>query len=96
MGYSGQNPWVLGNAGRSEKMDKDLRKMKAEARRARAREAEMVSGDGTGDVGEVGMGELVDIEGIIEQSDRQDEEKRRKVEDKTWKESEGLLSGEMV
>lgn len=41
-------------------------------------------------------GTILDIEDIIERSDRADEEKRREAEEKTWKENDGLLSGEMV
>lgn len=42
------------------------------------------------------MGTLVDIDGVIEQNDKEEEERRRIDADKIWKENEGLLSGEMV
>lgn len=41
-------------------------------------------------------GTLVDIEDVIEQNDRAEEERRRVDGDKIWRENEGLLSGEMV
>jgi hypothetical protein len=41
-------------------------------------------------------GTLVDIEEVIDQNDRAEEERRRIESDKTWQENEGLLSGEMV
>ena len=42
------------------------------------------------------MGELVDIEGVIEEHDRAEEEKMRIKREQHWKESDGLLTGEMV
>jgi hypothetical protein len=39
---------------------------------------------------------ILDIEDIIERSDRAEEEKRREQEERLWKENDGLLSGEMV
>jgi hypothetical protein len=41
-------------------------------------------------------GKLVDIEGVIEEHDRAEEEKMRELREKYWKESDGLLTGEMV
>jgi len=41
-------------------------------------------------------GTLVDIEEVIEQNDRAEEERRRLESEKIWEENEGLLSGEMV
>ena len=41
-------------------------------------------------------GTLVDIEEVIEQNDKAEEERRRVESDKIWQENEGLLSGEMV
>ncbi len=41
-------------------------------------------------------GTLVDIEEVIEQNDKAEEERRRIESDKIWQENEGLLSGEMV
>lgn len=108
MGYSGQNPWVLNSKG----LDSELRKMKNEARRARAAQDKMdrkggalskgqlaVVKNGESSSGAVAgpqMGTLLDIEDVIEQTDREEEHKRKMVEERTWKENEGLLSGEMV
>jgi hypothetical protein len=105
MGYSGQNPWVLGDRG----MEGELKKMKAEARRARAaqekteREGGAVKvnpreNGGSSSSGAAGVetGNLIDIEDLIERNDREEEQKRKMVEEKKWKENEGLLSGEMV
>ena len=41
-------------------------------------------------------GTLVNIEEVIEQNDRAEEDKRRLESEKIWEENEGLLSGEMV
>lgn len=107
-GYSGQNPWVLNSKG----LDSELRKMKNEARRARAAQDKIEkkgAGVSTGKPGVVKQGEsssgavagpqmgtLLDIEDVIEQTDLEEEHKRKMAEERTWKESEGLLSGEMV
>ncbi|TVY49118.1 hypothetical protein LOCC1_G001215 [Lachnellula occidentalis] len=110
MGYSGQNPWVLNSKG----LESELRKMKNEARRARAAQDKIegkgrglakgqraVVGNGESESGAVAgpgpqMGTLLDIEDVIEQTDREEEQKRKMEEERTWKENEGLLSGEMV
>jgi len=107
MGYSGQNPWVLGDRA----MEGELKKMKAEARRARAaqekteREGGAVKmnpavrkpGDSSSSVtAGVNTGNLIDIEDVIERNDREEEQKRKMAEEKMWKENEALLSGEMV
>jgi hypothetical protein len=42
------------------------------------------------------VGTILDIEDIIEQSERAEEERLRELEEKTFKENDGLLSGEMV
>lgn len=95
---NGTNPW----------QDK-FRRMERESRRAKALQKKAEGkGQGSqnaifddhigsprgGDEGKTGT--LVDIEEVIEQNDRAEEEKRRRESDKIWEENEGLLSGEMV
>ena len=95
---NGTNPW----------QDK-FRRMEREARRARAlQKAAEGKGDGshnavfdddlarhlTGNTTKKGT--LVDIEEVIEQNDKVEEERRRVESDKIWQENEGLFSGEMV
>jgi hypothetical protein len=93
---NGTNPW----------QDK-FRRMEREARRAKALQMK-AEGKGAQDsmfddfIGSSKSenkgksGTLVDIEEVIEQNDRAEEERRRADADKIWKENEGLLSGEMV
>lgn len=98
---NGTNPW----------QDK-FRRMEREARRARAlQKAAEGKGDGshnavfdddsarhhtTNTTNTTKKGTLVDIEEVIEQNDKAEEERRRVESDKIWQENEGLLSGEMV
>jgi hypothetical protein len=110
MGYSGQNPYLLVNGTnpwqeKFRRMDKEGRRAKvlrekAEGKRPGEHKAEMNNEKGRpGPFGidkEGRMGILVDIEDVIEQNDKAEEERRRVESDKIWQENEGLLSGEMV
>ncbi|KAH8762883.1 hypothetical protein F5882DRAFT_24058 [Hyaloscypha sp. PMI_1271] len=103
-GYSGQNPYVLVNG--TNPWQEKFRRMEREARRAKAlqKKAEGKGGQdaifddfiGGPKIEKGKSGTLVDIDDVIEQNDRAEEERRRVDADKIWKENEGLLSGEMV
>jgi len=92
---NGTNPW-----------QEKFRRMEREARRAKAlqKKAEGKGGQdaifddfiGGPKIEKGKSGTLVDIDDVIEQNDRAEEERRRVDADKIWKENEGLLSGEMV
>jgi hypothetical protein len=110
MGYSGQNPYILVNGTnpwqeKFRRMDKEGRRAKflqekAEGKRPGDDKAEM--GNESGRSGPSGLDKegrnriLVNIEDVIEENDKADEERRRIESDKIWEENEGLLSGEMV
>ena len=108
IGYSGQNPYILVNG--TNPWQEMFKRMNREASRAKklqennerrgpppAYEAGTNASQGTSGNEKGGKtGVLVDIEGVIEQNDRAEQERRRVDEDKIWKENEGLLSGEMV
>ncbi len=109
MGYSGQNPYILGkrqgNGKESERVDKlesEMDRIKEEGRRARLEQRRMEGRDvkdryqAADNSKEGRTGKLVDINAVIEKSDRVEEQRRKEQEDKTWKENDGLLSGEMV
>lgn len=110
MGYSGQNPYFLVNGTnpwqeRFRRMDREARRAKifqekAEGKRPGDRKADM--NKELGESGRSGIekdgrtGILVDIENVIEQNDKAEDQRRRRESDKIWQENEGLLSGEMV
>jgi hypothetical protein len=83
-------------------MEKEARRAKALQRKAEgngeAGQKTLFDGDArkyrSDDKGKTGT--LVDIEEVIEQNDRAEEEKRRLESEKIWEENEGLLSGGMV
>jgi hypothetical protein len=105
-GYSGQNPYILVN-GTNPWQDK-FRRMEKEGRRAKLfqqtaegkwRGNHNAGTDKSGSSGNTKAGRsgiLVDIDEVIAQNDKAEEERMRTDSDKIWKENEGLLSGEMV
>lgn len=110
MGYSGQNPYVMRNGKwdqKADKMEQEIERIKGEAFRARQAqqktEGSRIKGDGedryqVADNSKEGgrIGKLVNIDDVIERSDKADEQKRKEQEERTWKENDGLLSGNMV
>jgi hypothetical protein len=109
MGYSGQNPYILGKrqgngkeSERADKLESEMDRIKEEGRRARLEQRKMEGRDWkdryqAADSNKEGRtGKLVDINAVIEKSDKVEEQRRKEQEDKTWKENDGLLSGEMV
>ena len=113
MGYSGQNPYIIGDGGRNpwqDRFDREFKKMEQEGRQAKLAQEKMEHLVGKGErkrmekekterldnSKEGRTGKLVDIEGVIEEHDRAEEEKMRELREKHWKESDGLLTGEMV
>ena len=104
MGYSGQNPYVLGAGGRNpwqDKFGREVRRMEKEGREAKAAQEKMGHSEREkkrrqDDSREGRTGKLVDIDGVLEDYDRAEEEKMRELREKHWKESDGLLTGEMV
>ncbi|KAG0648479.1 hypothetical protein D0Z07_5489 [Hyphodiscus hymeniophilus] len=117
MGYSGQNPYVLGVGGRNpfqDKFQRDLKRAQREARHAKLSQAVTEKGAGPSmsreerervirekkermdSSKEARTGKLVDIEEIIDEHDREEEERMRIARERHWKESDGLLTGEMV
>jgi hypothetical protein len=112
MGYSGQNPYILGAGGRNPWQDKfrrEFQKMDREAREAKEAQETVERGFSIDERKQTEKekkerlgsrdsraGKIVDIEGIIEEHDREEEEKMRILREKHWKESDGLLTGEMV
>jgi hypothetical protein len=115
MGYSGQNPYVMGAGGRNPWQDKfrrEFKKMDREGKEARLAQENMEHGPSTSQEERARMekekrerldnskeartGKLVDIEEIIEEHDREEEERMRIVRERHWKENDGLLTGEMV
>jgi hypothetical protein len=108
MGYSGQNPYVLGDRGTNpwaEKFGRDWKRLKSE-RNARGAEGsawskkdedeEEIARERMDASKEGRVGKVVDIEAIIEENDALEEQARRKEEERIAHENEGLLSGEMV
>jgi signal transduction histidine kinase len=113
MGYSGQNPYILGDGGRNpwqDRFQREFKKMGREGREAKLAQEKM---EGTvhredrdrkerekkerlDNSKEARTGKLVDIEGVIEEHDRAEEERMRIAREAHWKESDGLLTGEMV
>jgi len=91
MGYSGQNPYLYsGNgSGFGEKIDKEKRNKGDRERREKQKQI-------FDDEEEGRTGKMVDIESVIEQHDKLEEEKRKEAEERIWKENEGLLSGNNV
>lgn len=113
MGYSGQNPYILGDGGRNpwqDRFEREFKRMGVEGRQARLAQEKTEHGMGKEErermerekkerldnSKEARMGKLVDIEGIIEEHDRAEEERMRIKRETHWKESDGLLTGEMV
>jgi hypothetical protein len=97
-GFSGQNPYIM-TQGRNpwqDKFTRQLRNMEREAKEARRGQEKTEHSEGFRKDGEAKSGMLVDIEGVIEEHDRVEEEKMREAREKHWKESDGLLTGEMV
>jgi hypothetical protein len=106
-GYAGQNPYILVNGtnpwqDKFRRMDKEAKRAKvfqetAERKGTRNQKVGVYDKAGPFDNDRAGRtGVLVDIEAVIEQNDKAEEERRRIDSDKIWKENEGLLSGEMV
>lgn len=93
MGYSGQNPYLYvgDGSGLGEKMDKSRREKERGGKARQERQKEVFDNEEEGRTGKA-----VDIEGLIEMHDKKEEEKRREVEERIWKENEGLLTGNMV
>jgi hypothetical protein len=113
MGYSGQNPYVLGAGGRNpwqDRFDREFKKMEKEGKQAHLAQEKMEHSVGKEERERIEKekkerldnskegrsGKLVDIEGVIEEHDRVEEERMREMREKHWKESDGLLTGEMV
>ena len=115
MGYSGQNPYVMGAGGRNPWQDKfrrEFKKMDREGKEARLAQEKMEHGPSISQEGrsrmekekrerldnstEARTGTLVDIEELIEEHDREEEERMRIARERHWKESDSLLTGEMV
>jgi hypothetical protein len=109
MGYSGQNPYVLGDRGSNpwaEKFGRDWARLRHERKQASVgasgmkTEKEEEDEEKTRarmDASKEGrVGKLVDIEKIIEENDKAEEEARQREEERIVHENEGLLSGEMV
>lgn len=101
-GWEGQNPYVHTEEGRSlvrgvmygkEKGGRELGGWGEVQQRKRRREGQEERFDSEV---EGRTGRVVDIEGVIEAHDREEERVRREREEKVWKENEGLLSGGMV
>ena len=117
MGYSGQNPYVMGPGGRNpfqDKFQRDLKRAMREAKDARADQEKIERGPGSllsnaereradrvkrermDNAKEARAGKVIDIEELIDEHDREEEEKMRLLRERHWKESDGLLTGEMV
>ena len=116
MGYSGQNPYVMGRGGSNpfqDKFQRELRKAQKEAKDAKLSQeiTERRCGPSTGTEGDqinndkrermggaaaATMGRLIDIDAIIDEHDREEEERMRIARERHWKDSDGLLTGEMV
>ena len=114
MGYSGQNPYVMGDRGTNpwaEKFGRDWARVQKESRRGGAADVRQTKTvEKEVDVDEVTkermdaskearVGKAVnmeDIEQLIEDNDRAEEEARRERAEKIAEENEGLLNGEMV
>ncbi|KAG9232235.1 hypothetical protein BJ875DRAFT_467456 [Amylocarpus encephaloides] len=92
MGYAGQNPFMLGEEemyGKSGNGWKEESEAEVRARKKVAREKMDNAQEGR-------TGKLIDIEDVIEQSDKAEQQKLREAREKKWKDSDGLMSGEMV
>jgi hypothetical protein len=108
MGYSGQNPYVLGDRGTNpwaEKFGRDWKRLKSERNAGGAEgsawskkdeDEEEIARERMDASKEGRVGKVVDIEAIIEENDALEEQARRKEEERIAHENEGLLSGEMV
>jgi hypothetical protein len=109
MGYSGQNPYMVGDRGANpwaEKFGRDWAQLKKERKRAavggsgmkseKEEEAEERTRERMDASKEGRVGKVVDIEKIIEENDKVEEEARQREEERIAHENEGLLSGEMV
>jgi len=107
IGYSGQNPYVLGAGGRNPFQDRfarELKKANRDAKHAKLEQKKMEKGPSVAQETKQRMdssnkgstGRLIDIEEIIEEHDRDEEERMRIARERHWKESDGLLTGEMV
>jgi hypothetical protein len=117
MGYSGQNPYVMGPGGRNPWQDKfrrEFRRVEMEAREAKLAQETVGRNPGPSmskeerervekekkerlDNSKEGRaGKVVDIEELLEEHEREEQERMRVAKEKYWKESDGLLSGEMV
>lgn len=109
MGYPGQNPYIVGDRGTNpwaEKFGRDWQRLRRETKRAsvgaRGMKTEKEEEDEERtqermDASKEGrVGKLVDIEKLIEDNDRLEEEARKKEEERITSENDGLLSGEMV
>lgn len=117
MGYSGQNPYVMGAGGRNPWQDKfrrEFRKVEREAREAKLAQELTERGPGPSmskeerarverekkerlDNSKEGrIGKLIDIEELLDEHEREEQERMRIAREKYWKESDGLLTGEMV
>ena len=113
MGYSGQNPYVVGDRGTNpwaEKFGRDWSRLKKESRRGAVGGSEKKVEEKEGDVEEVArermdaskegrVGKEVDmknIEKVIADNDREEEEARKVREERIAQENDGLLNGDMV
>jgi len=110
MGYSGQNPYLMSAGGRNPWQDKfrrEFKKVEREAKDAREEQERVENGitreqrervqkEGLDNSKGPRMGKSVDIESLIEEHDREEEEKMRIARERHWQEHDGLLTGEMV
>lgn len=103
MGYSGQNPYILGAGGRNPWADKFERQKRARASQEEIKRRDKEKRQRMDSSREGRTGVLVDIEDVLERSERAEqdrirvEDERRRTElEKQWGENDGLLSEAMV
>jgi hypothetical protein len=94
MGYSGQNPYILGD--KNPWVEKFTRMNKVRKGWDERKDVKEGNKERMNDSKEGRVGKLVDINEIIEKNDEIEEQKRREEEERIATETEGLLSGEMV
>lgn len=94
MGYSGQNPYIIGDEEWQEGGKKMGWKHESKGEEVFAKRKQAQTQQMNNSV-EGRSGKLVDIDDVIEETDRLEEKKMREKREKMWKETEGMEEKKM-
>lgn len=94
MGYSGQNPYIIGDEEWEEGGKKMGWKHESKGEEVFAKRRQVQTQQMNNSV-EGRSGKLVDIDDVIEETDRLEEKKMREKREKMWKETEGMEEKKM-